>query len=288
MQFNLVTAAYDAGLYEIRHAGRLYHACVGAGALRTEPEFMEHVLAVPTFSHPLRVLVVEPDPEARRLYLDLLRPLGCDAIEAVNGREALVEALVRRPSVIVMESELPLANGPALCEILRRDSLTRTVPIVALAATTAQREVERIVRAGATSILTKPLAPDALVSELRRLVAAGEAVFEPATTAVPLTTGGKPRKRVAKSKLHVRYMAMSPPARPPTLRCTFCDDPLTYEHSYLGGVNHRQMEQSDNYTCPACGTFECRHRTRKLRELASNDRPTTHSPARWRRFEFCW
>ena len=40
-----------------------------------------------------------------------------------------LEALVRRPSVIVMETRLPLVNGPALCEILRRDSLTRTVVV---------------------------------------------------------------------------------------------------------------------------------------------------------------
>lgn len=236
---------------------------------------MEHVLAMPTASHPLRVLIVEPDPEARRLYLDLLRPLGCDAIEAADGREALVEALVRRPSVIVMESQLPLVNGPALCEILRRDSSTRTVPIVALAADAAECEAERILQAGATSILIKPLAPDALVLELRRLVAAGEATIvppiEPAPTAGPQTTSARPRKGVAKSKLHVRCTATSPPTPPPTLRCPFCDGPLTYEHSYLGGVNHRHTEQWDNYTCSACGTFEYRHRTRKLRELASND-----------------
>lgn len=235
---------------------------------------MENVIAVPTTSHPLRVLLVEPDPEARRSYLDLLRPLGCDAIEAADGREALVEALVRRPSVIVMESQLPLVNGPALCEILRRDSLTRTVPIVALTADAAEREAEQILRAGATSILLKPVAPGALLSELRRLAAAGEAAFvppiEPAPTATPLTTSGKPRKRIAKSKQHVRCTATNPPAKPPTLRCPFCDGPLTYEHSYLGGVNHRHPEQWDRYTCAACGTFEYRHRTRKLRKLASN------------------
>lgn len=226
-------------------------------------------------TNPTRVLIVEPDAEVRRLYVGLVRPLGCDAIEAADGREALVEALVRRPSVIVMESRLPVVNGPALCEILRRDSLTRTVPILALAADAAEREVDRILRAGATSILIKPVTPDALVSELRRLAAAGNVVTipptDPAAVAVPLTTGGTPRKRVANSKLHLRCTTTSPPAQPPTLRCPSCDGPLLYEHSHLGGVSRRQPEQWDTYMCAACGTFEYRHRTRKLRELPSND-----------------
>ena len=234
---------------------------------------MEHGSAVST-SNPARVLIVEPDPEVRRQYVGLLRPLGCDAIEAADGREALVEALVRRPSVIVMESRLPLVNGPALCEILRRDSLTRTVPILALAADAAEREVDRILRAGATSILIKPVTPDALVSELCRLAAAGNVVTlpasDPAKVAVPPPASGTPRKRVANSKLHFRCTTTTPPAPPPALRCPSCDGPLAYEHSHLGGVSHRQPEQWDTYMCPACGTFEYRHRTRKLRELASN------------------
>jgi len=246
----------------------------GGGALLITHVQMEHRFALPTTTNPIRVLVVVPDAEARRLYVDLLRPLGCDAIEAADGREALVEALVRRPSVIVMESRLPLVNGPALCEILRRDSLTRTVPILALAADSAEREVERILRAGATSILTKPVAPDALVSELRRLAAARDAVAAPpielAAVVVPLTTSGTPRKRMANSKLHVRCTTTTPPTVPPVLRCPSCDGPLTYERSHLGGVSQRQPEQWDDYTCAMCGTFEYRHRTRKLRGLAAN------------------
>jgi len=102
-------------------------------------------------THPLRVLVVEPDHIACNAVLDVLRPLGCDAIVAADGREALVEALLRRPSVIVMGSRLPLVNGPALCEILRRDSQTHSVPIVALAGDPGNGDVERISRAGGVS-----------------------------------------------------------------------------------------------------------------------------------------
>jgi CheY-like chemotaxis protein len=235
---------------------------------------MDAMPAAPPTTDPLRVLIVEPDRDVRRLYVGALRPLGCDAIEAGDGREALVEALVRRPTVIVTESRLPVVNAPALCEILRRDSMTRTVPILALAPDAAAREAERVLRAGATRILIKPVTPDALVSELRRLAAAKVVVqpprMEPAALPPPLTTSGKPRKRIANSKLHVRCTTTSPPAPPPALRCPTCDVALTYERSHLGGVSDRQPEQWDTYTCLSCGTFEYRHRTRKLRVLGPN------------------
>jgi len=218
-------------------------------------------------SSTLRVLVAEPDASARRLYVDALRPLGCDAIEVADGREALVEALVRRPSVIVIESRLPLVNGPALCEILRRDSQTSTVPIVAMAPDGAAADAERVRRAGATSVLVKPVAADMLVQEVRRLSELGT-VVQPFVTPVPIEPSiPAPSKRIANSKAHTRCTTTNPPELPPTLRCPSCDGPLMYERSHLGGVNERQPEQWDDYLCPACGTFEYRHRTRRLREL---------------------
>ena len=66
------------------------------------------------------------------------------------------------------------------------------------------------------------------------------------------------------------HITVGPEIAAPELRCPSCDGPLTYERSHLGGVSHRQPEQWDDYTCPVCGTFEYRHRTRKLRGLAAN------------------
>jgi CheY-like chemotaxis protein len=226
----------------------------------------------PPLTMPLRVLVAEPDGDARRLYVEALRLLGCDLVEACDGREALVEALVRRPSLIVLASQLPLVNGSALCEILRRDSATRTVPIVAIAAGTPPHEMERIRRAGADSVLVRPVTAAVLVSELLRLTGP-----DPAETAVPAAAAPQPepatptgsRKRLANSKLIVRCTTTTPPAPPPALRCPSCYAALLYERSHLGGVNQRHPEQWDDYVCPACGGFEYRHRTRRLRESTS-------------------
>jgi two-component system, cell cycle response regulator DivK len=219
-------------------------------------------------SKPLRVLLAEPDLIARQRFVEALRPLGCDAIEASDGREALIEALVRRPSLIVMEARLPLVSGPALCEILRRDSLTRSVPIVAIATDTRTGDADRIRRAGADSILLKPVDVEALVSEARRLTSdPPPARADAAIASEPIAPEpSPPRRRQTKSRMHVRCTTTTPPSRPPVLRCPCCDGALVYERSHLGGVSQRQPEQWDDFVCLVCGTFEYRHRTRKLRE----------------------
>ena len=52
---------------------------------------------------------------------------GWNVLEASDGREALVQALTARLSVIVTELPLPLIDGVVLCDILRRDPAGRSV-----------------------------------------------------------------------------------------------------------------------------------------------------------------
>jgi hypothetical protein len=55
-----------------------------------------------------------------------------------------------------------------------------------------------------------------------------------------------------------------PPAPVLTLHCPSCEHWLRYLRSYVAGTL-RHPEQWDDYSCPSCGTFEYRRRTRKLR-----------------------
>ena len=53
------------------------------------------------------------------------------------------------------------------------------------------------------------------------------------------------------------------PTTAPSLRCPTCDRDLDYVRSITSGV--QPVERWDQFTCPACGPYEYRHRTRKLR-----------------------
>jgi two-component system chemotaxis response regulator CheY len=209
-------------------------------------------------------LIAEADADTRSLYRDLLSKTGCDVVDAEDGRDALVKALSVRPTLVITETRLPMFDGYALCEVLRRDSATRTVPILLVTTETRPTELDRARAAGVDAVLNKPVTPDALLREVQRLL---ERVEPARKSADEPSRSQSEQRRASQAKAHLRAQTTTPPAPPPQLTCPFCDRPLKYEHSHVGGVSRRHAEQWDAFTCPSCGTFEYRQRTRKLRRV---------------------
>ena len=78
----------------------------------------------------IRILVADADREMRSTYRTALHGAGCDVVDAVDGRQALTKALSQPPALVITETELPIFDGYALCAVLRRDAMTRSVPIL--------------------------------------------------------------------------------------------------------------------------------------------------------------
>jgi DNA-binding response OmpR family regulator len=213
----------------------------------------------------VRILVADGDDATRSTYRQSLTLAGCEVVDAADGRDALIKALSHRPTLVVTEARLPIFDGYALCQVLRRDSVTHGVPILMVTAETRPSELDRAFIAGADVVLTKPVAPAALLEEIHRLLRPAERANE-VSAAVIRPTPPSDSRRMALSKDHRRFETTTPPAQPPVLVCPTCGTRLAYECSHIGGVSSRHAEQWDDYTCPAsCGTFVYRHRTRKVR-----------------------
>jgi CheY-like chemotaxis protein len=220
---------------------------------------------------PSSVLVVDADNNARALYRQFFELVGCDVVEASDGREALTKALVQPPALVLTEVVLPFVDGYALCEILRLDRTTAHVLILVVTAESRPAQIERARRAGADAVLIKPTTQERVLAETRRLVMAtkdlaAQAAEAGAAAKAPLDSSAHRRTRL--SMTCARYRTTTPPETPPALACPSCYGALTYEHSHVGGVSDRHREQWDQYVCHAsCGTFHYRHRTRKLRRV---------------------
>jgi two-component system chemotaxis response regulator CheY len=208
------------------------------------------------------VLVVDSDADNRELYRDSFTLNGWSVTEAADGREALVLALTAKPWIVVTELRLPLIDGVALCEILRNDRATASVPILVVTSETRAVELARAERAGANAILVKPTTPDVIMAEMKRLVG-DAAASQPASPTLP-TRGGH-RSLV---KAHRRLSTTTPDEPPASLTCPICNQPLKYQETFIGGVSSRHPERWDYYECARCGQFQYRHRTRKLRQLS--------------------
>lgn len=232
---------------------------------------------------PLRVLTVDPDDEARALYRQMLGSDECDVVEASEGRDALVKALVRVPALVITELRLPLIDGIAFCEILRQDRTTANVPIVIATAETCPDELTRA-RQIADVVLPKPTRSEVLLKECARLLAkvhtlGGHFAEISADTSDCLGVSATVLRIAAEIhrgpgpalKAQPRYTTTSPPVAPPALSCLWCGQPLIYEISYIGGVNGHNPDQWDYFNCATCGSFQYRQRTRKLRQLRADE-----------------
>src|SRR5437660_945063 len=127
----------------------------------------EHTDVLHPSVSPSLILVVDADADTRALYREAFALVGCDVVEACDGREALAKAFVQPFTLVVTESALPFVDGYALSEILRRDRATCNTPILVVTSDTRPDHAERAHRAGADVVLVKPTPTENVVSEMQ-------------------------------------------------------------------------------------------------------------------------
>src|SRR6476660_7636510 len=121
-------------------------------------------------SDPVRVLVVEDEPNIRELVCLHLRHEGytCDAI--ADGRDALAKAQGDTFDLLVLDLMLPGLDGFSLCRAVRNGRVNHDVPILIL--TARREEADKVVglESGADDYLTKPFGVRELVARARALL----------------------------------------------------------------------------------------------------------------------
>ena len=117
------------------------------------------------------VLLVEDQADLRQLYAQQLASHGFDVIEAENGDAAIVHTSQHAPDVVLMDLSLPVVDGWEATRRLKGDTRTAHIPIVALTAHDGSGELQRATLAGCDWFVPKPCPPEALVAELRRVLA---------------------------------------------------------------------------------------------------------------------
>jgi two-component system cell cycle response regulator DivK len=116
------------------------------------------------------LLIAEDDSALRGLYVEHLSISGFDVIEAADGAVAIESTSSRQPDVVVMDLSLPIIDGWEATRRLKSDARTAHIPVVALTAYDTSPELQRAMLAGCDWFIPKPCPPDALVTEIRRVL----------------------------------------------------------------------------------------------------------------------
>jgi DNA-binding response OmpR family regulator len=113
-----------------------------------------------------RILVVEDDLDLVELLGFNLRRAGFSVGTATDGIEALKKARSLTPDLILLDWMLPELDGLAVCEILRRDAGTASIPIIFLTAMSSELARFAGLGAGANEYITKPFSPKLLLERV--------------------------------------------------------------------------------------------------------------------------
>ena len=120
-----------------------------------------------------RILVVDDDPDLRRISQITLQAAGMEVTAAPSGSEALRMLETLRPDAILLDVMMPGMDGPACLERLRGRPETRHIPVVFVTAQTQPHEIARFLSLGALGVIKKPFDPLRFAGEVSSLLKAG-------------------------------------------------------------------------------------------------------------------
>jgi two-component system cell cycle response regulator DivK len=104
------------------------------------------------------VLVIEDNPANMTLATFLLENAGHRVLPATDAETGMTIAREQQPDLVLMDIQLPGMDGLHATALLKRDELTRRIPIIALTALAMKGDQERILAAGCDGYIAKPLA----------------------------------------------------------------------------------------------------------------------------------
>jgi len=110
------------------------------------------------------VLVIDDEPQLRRLLRVALEAHGYRVLEAATGEAGLVEAATRRPDVVLLDLGLPDLDGVAVLTRLREWS---QVPVIVLSVREREEDKVAALDHGADDYVTKPFSTGELLARLR-------------------------------------------------------------------------------------------------------------------------
>jgi two-component system KDP operon response regulator KdpE len=131
------------------------------------------------------VLVIDDEPQIRRVVSNALQSEVCRVLEAATGSQGIDLASAERPSLIVLDLGLPDRAGLDVCKELRKWS---TAPIVVLSARHSDQEKALLLDTGADDYITKPFSTIEFTARIRANLRRAQAA-QLAAQVQPMTIG---------------------------------------------------------------------------------------------------
>ena len=117
-----------------------------------------------------KILIIEDNEQNLYLETFILQKHGHEIIQARNGETGIALANHALPDLILLDIQLPGMDGYTVAEELRKNPAIADIPIIAVTSYAMTGDRERILEAGCTSYIEKPINPDIFHAEISQFL----------------------------------------------------------------------------------------------------------------------
>jgi CheY-like chemotaxis protein len=117
-----------------------------------------------------KILIIEDNEQNLYLETFILQKNGHEIFQARNGEKGIALAAQTAPDLILLDIQLPGMDGYAVAEKLRKNPELSDIPIIAVTSYAMTGDRERILEAGCTSYIEKPINPDTFHTEITQFL----------------------------------------------------------------------------------------------------------------------
>lgn len=104
-----------------------------------------------------RILVVEDNMDTYELVRFILEKNGYETFLAMNGRDGVNAAAKQKPDLIIMDLSMPEMDGWTAARLIKGNTATSSIPLIALTAHALPSDRKRAFDAGCDEYVTKPM-----------------------------------------------------------------------------------------------------------------------------------
>jgi len=160
----------NALLFEINKI--LYGPGAGRTTCRQAAEEKEKKPEKPEKTWQAKILIAEDNSDNLILFKEILRPPDYKIYVAKNGQEAVDVAVKEKPDLILMDMQMPVMDGLKATKRIREMEELKDIPIIGLTARAMKGDREKVLAAGCSDYLSKPVIPKNLLMMVKKWLAA--------------------------------------------------------------------------------------------------------------------
>jgi two-component system cell cycle response regulator DivK len=117
-----------------------------------------------------KILIIEDNDLNLKLFKDLLEAHGYETIEIKDGVDAVSVVKRYKPSLILMDIQLPEVSGLDITRKIKADKDIADIPVIAVTAFAMKDDEEKILRAGCQAYISKPISIISFLETVRKFL----------------------------------------------------------------------------------------------------------------------